>query len=216
MSKPPNQKRKVVLRVDEIETEDGGALNLGNASRIDFLNTYSVSGGVYSQVESQTRTGVILETEQELLNTNNCLGAITRVANTSRVGGTVRIVAHGNFTSFTGRDLEIKWKLGNDVLGTTGVMGIDKNYDSEGWYLDLILVVRAIGDVGVASISTSGSLSWLKKQMGGSEQYSLNNINDTTYETETNKDFGLTATWSNGATILDTITLTNCIITRLF
>lgn len=216
MSKPPNQKRKVVLRVDEIETEDGGALNLGNASRIDFLDTYSVSGGVYSQVESQTRTGVILDTEQELLNATNCLGSITRVGNTSRVGGTVHIMAHGDFTAFTGRDLEIKWKLDDIVLGTTGVMSIDKNYDSEGWYLDLILVVRNLGTAGNASINTTGSLSWLKKQMGGAEQYSLNSLNNTTYETETNKDFSLTATWSNGATILDTITLSNCVITRMF
>ena len=101
-------------------------------------------------------------------------------------------------------------------MGTTGVMGMDKNHTSEGWYLDLILVIRSLGSPGQASISTTGSLSWIKKQMGASEQYDLNNINATSFNTDTTANFGLVARWSNGASAADSITLTNCVISKLF
>ena len=100
-------KRKVVLRVDEIKTREGEAFKLNNTS--------SVICGLFSQVEKKTAVGNINDVQQ-LLNTNNCLGSITRLGGTSKVGGAIKISAHGDFVAKSGNELSIIFRLGDIIL----------------------------------------------------------------------------------------------------
>ncbi len=216
MSKPANVVNNKKSRIDEIETTSGAPINISNAAGISFMGgLFTACGGVFSQVEPKSATGDIAG-EQEITNTNNAMGTLYRVANTAIKGGTSRIEAHGNFTSATGRDLKLTWKLGNHILGTTGVMNMSRNHNSTGWHVKLIMCVRELGDEGTAILSTTGFMQWLEKTGAETEQYDLNSINNTTYETTQTETFSLVAEWSNGSDASDVITLENCIINKLF
>jgi hypothetical protein len=152
--------------------------------------------------------------EQELTNAQDAKGTLYRVANTAQKGGTSRLEAHGNFTCATGRDLKLTWKMGEHILGTTGFMA--RNHVSTGWHSKLIWVVRELGAEGTAILSTTGFMQWLEKNGAETEQYDLNSINDTTYETTLTETFSLVAEWQGGSNAGDTITLENCIISKLF
>lgn len=216
MEKPPNVVNSKSERIDTITTTSGSPINLANSAGISFMDgLFTACGGVFSQVEPRTATGDIAG-PQELTNANNAKGTLYRVGNTAILGGTSRLEAHGNFTCTTGRDLEIKYMLGNHLLGTTGVMSMARNHNSTGWHLKLIWVVRAVGPEGTAILSTTGFMTWLEKNGAEAEHYDLNHINNTTYETTLTETFSIVAEWSNGAQVTDSITLENCIINKLF
>jgi hypothetical protein len=216
MSHPPSIIRENTERIDNIITTDGSALELTNSAGITLYNNmFAVGGGVFCQIQTGQATGDILG-EQELTNVTNARGTLYRVANTAQIGGCSRLDAHGNFTCASGKTLKITWKLGNNILGTTEEMNMTKNYNNMGWHLQLIWVVRALGDAGTASLSTTGYMTWLNKQLGESEEYDLNAINNTTYDTTSTQTFNLVAEWSSGTTASDIITLENCVITKLF
>ena len=92
--------------------------------------------------------------------------------------------------------LRIRVKAGAIVLGDSGAITLP-SITTKHWDLILQFTIRQIGIAGVASIVTSGQVTYSKNASNAFEGADFSIINNTTFSTTTSNTLDITAQWSS-------------------
>ena len=117
-------------------------------------------------------------------------------ANGFSVGDSFAASLSGIISAKNNDTLRIRVKAGSVVLGDTGAITLP-GITAKHWGLEIHFTVRAIGAAGVASIITSGQLTYSKNASNAFEGADFSTINNTTFSTTTSNTLDITAQWGS-------------------
>lgn len=156
-----------------------------------------VNYGIFSQTGNSVP---ITATTTETTLIDGGVGSLVIPANAFSIGDS--FVAHmsGIISAVNNDTLTVRVKSGSIILGNSGPVTLP-GITAKHWDLILHFTVRQIGAAGVASIVTSGQLTYSKNASNAFEGADFSTINTTTFNTTTSNTLDITAEWSsNNAT----------------
>ncbi len=180
---------------------------MGNIQPLsDFIEFPRLNYGLFAQIEDSvpvTATNV----ESSLI--ANGVGSLTVPQNFFSIGDSFNANFEGIISCLNSATLRIKVKtLDGILLSDTGIIDMDAT-TSKYWTLNLQFTVRAIGEAGVASISSGGVFSYIKNASNNFDGFVLSNVNNTTFDTTIDNTLLVTAQWNTNSA-------SNSIFTRNF
>ena len=189
-------------------------------SDLDFQNTYNLlrcplingirpSGGVYSESYGFTLSGV--QTETPMLMTGVHFGTLTVPANTYLSGDTYGLKVGGKISCDNNDTFILRLKMGTATLWTINV-SVDGAQVNDWFEIEVEFIVRAIGPVATASISTNGHYSYFNNT-NVSKGYGVDSVNNTTFDTTVDNTLQLTYETSNSTLVF---TISQVALTKLF
>ena len=171
----------------------------------------STSYGVFAQTNSSIPASGITETS--IVGTG--VGALTVPANSFQIGDSFTLASDGLLSSLSSATLEIRVKtLTGVLLCDTGIITMS-SATNKPFLLSLYFTIRALGGVGVASISSGGLFSYIRNGGTQFEGYVLSQINSTTFDTTVNNTLVVTAQWNTGSAS-NTIQSFNLILQKVY
>jgi hypothetical protein len=176
-------------------------------------NTLDFQGGCVVVTDNGTKTiatilsgnsfGLFAQTGNSIAITNTIiegtlidggLGTLTVPANGFSVGDSFNGIISGVISSKNNTTLRIRVKAGSIVLGDTGFIIMPQTTNKR-WELQLQFTIRAVGNAGVASIITSGLLTYSKDASNIFEGSDFSTLNTTTFNTTISNTLDITAQW---------------------
>lgn len=167
----------------------------------EFVNSRVVpgptGGGTFAQTANSTPiTGTTTETSI----INGGVGSLSIPANGFVVGDSFRAIASGVMNAANNQTIRIRVKAGSIILLDSGVQNLTNSIINDIWSLNVDFTIRQIGGAGVASIVSLGTFHYTKTNNGTVEGFSINSINNTTFNTTVSNTLDITVQWgSNNA-----------------
>lgn len=124
------------------------------------------------------------------------VGGLVVPANGFSVGDSFLAHMSGIISAKNNDTLTIRVKAGSVILGTSGAVTLP-GITAKHWDLIIHFTVRQIGVAGVASIITSGQLTYSKDASNAFEGADFSTVNNTTFSTTTSNTLDITAQWSS-------------------
>jgi hypothetical protein len=124
------------------------------------------------------------------------VGGLIIPANSFKVGDSFSAHMSGIISAKNNDTLRIRVKAGAVVLGDSGAITLP-GITTKHWDLILQFTIRQIGIAGVASIVTSGQVTYSKDASNAFEGVDFSIINNTTFSTTTSNTLDITAQWSS-------------------
>lgn len=124
------------------------------------------------------------------------VGSLSIPADAFQVGDSFEAYFAGSISSVNNAILEIHIASGAVVLADTGPITMSAA-TSKNWEMYINFTVRSIGAAGVASIATSGRLSYNKNSNNAPESVGFYNLNNTTFDTTASNTLSVTAQWDS-------------------
>jgi hypothetical protein len=189
----------------------------GDGSNITGLPT---SGGLYAQTgDGLTITATTIETTL----IGGGIGTLTIPANTFIPGDSYHLNISGAITGDTAIgnvNLRLKLKFGTTVI-VSRLFQVSNGLNNGWWALDLNVTVRSIGLPTIASISTTGFFDAGNITDGYAPtdmtDFSLRNINNTTFDTTISNTFNITAEWITPTVgVTKRVYSTNFVLTKTY
>lgn len=149
--------------------------------------------GLFAQT-ANSPTITATTTESTLI--DGGVGTLTVPANGFSVGDSFLMHMSGILSSKNNDTLTIRVKAGSVVLGTSGAI-IMPGITAKHWDLIVQFTIRQIGAAGVASIVTSGQLTYSKDASNAFEGGDFSTINSTTFNTTISNVLNVTGQWSS-------------------
>lgn len=181
--------------------EQTGRLNI-DVCDIHACNIYSDNPITYDNIEirayEQLSPDVIISgetsTEQSIFNTTGAIGSNLVPANTVRKGSKYKIYSHGDIkTNGANQTFIIKTKLGGAILEQKIITLPNLNQGSQYTFNGDILLYE-IGDTGTAIAKSFFNFSFTDQQ-GLSENYFIDETNNTTFQTTQDALSDITVQW---------------------
>jgi hypothetical protein len=168
-------------------------------------NPYTQTGGLYAQTAASIP---VVNTIIETTIVNGGVGSLSVPENGFKVGDSFNATLSGILSANNNNTLRLRVKSGVVVFGDTGIITLPSITNK---FFDLYIhfTVRSIGVAGVASIATSGQLTYSKNASNAFEGADFVSINSTTFDTTIGNTLNITAEWG-------TASLTNSISTEVF
>ena len=165
------------------------------STQINILsaNPYTITGGLYAQIEDSTP---ITNTTVETSLIGNGVGSLTVPANFFKVGDSFVASLGGHISCVNNEDLQIRVKAGSVILGDTGLIRMGQ-CTNQHWDLQVRFTIRALGAATVASIASFGQFTYSKDASSAFEGSDFSIINNTTFATTISNTLGITAQWSS-------------------
>jgi hypothetical protein len=189
----------------------------GDGSNITGLPT---SGRLYAQTgDGLTITATTIETTL----IGGGIGTLTIPANTFIPGDSYHLNISGAMTGDTAIgnvNLRLKLKFGTTVI-VSRLFQVSPALNNGWWALDLNVTVRSIGLPTIASISTTGFFDAGNITDGYAPtdmtDFSLRNINNTTFDTTISNTFNITAEWITPTVgVTKRVYSTNFVLTKTY
>lgn len=149
--------------------------------------------GLYAQTSDSTP---ITATTVESSLIDGGVGTLSVPANGFSIGDSFTANFSGMMSARNNDTITIRIKSGSVVLADSGALTMP-SITNQSWNLTINFTIRAIGDVGVASIITFGQLHVLKLASGTQQGFGFDDINNTTFDTTTDNTLSVTAQWSS-------------------
>lgn len=165
-------------------------------------NIYSDNPVSYDNIEirayEQLSPNVIIDgttgAEQSLFNTTGALGSNLLLANRVRKGSKYKVYSHGSVeTNGSNQTFIIRTKLGNVILEQKIITLPNLNQGSLYTFNGEILIYE-IGDAGTAISKSFFNFSFTDQQ-GKTENYFIDQTNNTTFQTTTDATADITVAW---------------------
>lgn len=176
-----------------------------------FTNPLGYTRGLYAQTANSTP---ITNTTTETTLIDGGVGSLFVPANGFKVGDSFSISMGGHISCANNEDLQIKVKSGSVILGDTGIINMPQCTDKH-WELEITFTIRALGTAGVASIVSSGQLTYSKDASNIFEGADFSIINNTTFNTTITNTLDITAQWG-AATLTNIIYSESFVLTKTY
>lgn len=149
--------------------------------------------GVFSQTANSI---AIAGTTTEGTLIDGGIGSLSVPANGFSVGDSFLAHMSGIISAKNNDTLTIRVKTGSIILGDSGAI-IMPAATAKHWDLIVQFTIRQIGVAGVASIVSSGQLTYSKNASNAFEGADFSTINSTTFDTTVSNTLDVTAEWSS-------------------
>jgi len=175
-----------------IKVCDVHCCNVFSENPITFFN---IEQRAYEQLsDNVVITG--LDAEQSIFNTIGAIGSNIIPANSVRVGSKYKIYSHGEIsTNGSNKSFVIKTKLGTAIIETKTITLPNLNNGSYYTFNGEILLYQ-IGDAGTAIAKSFFNFQFTDQQ-GLTENYFIDEINNTTFQTTETAQSDITIEWND-------------------
>lgn len=161
------------------------------------LGFYTGAGsGLFAQTEDSIP---VTATDVESSLIGNGVGSLSIPPNYFSIGDSFNAFMEGGISCLSSSTLHIHVRTSNGViLSDTGIIDMNAT-TSKYWTLSLQFTVRAVGEAGVASISSGGIFSYIQNASNNFDAFVLSNINNTTFDTTISNTLLVTAQWNTNS-----------------
>jgi hypothetical protein len=169
--------------------------NVFSENPITNFNIDNIEQRVYEQLSDNV---VVLGTEGEksIFNTTGAIGSNNIPANTVRVGSKYKIYSHGEIeTNGSNQSFILNTKLGTSIIETKTITLPNLNNGSF-YELNGDILLYQIGDAGTAVAKSFFNFNFTDQQ-GLSENYFIDETNNTTFQTTSDANADITINWNN-------------------
>jgi hypothetical protein len=173
----------------------GGITKYTSLTSVNYVpgNNY----GLFTQTANSTPvSGSSVETTL----INGGVGTLSVPANGFRVGDSFRAIMGGVMDAANNQTIRIKVKAGSVILADSGIQNLSTAITDDIFSLNVDFSIRTLGVAGVASIVTLGTFHYTKTSNNTVQGFSLNTVNNTTFDTTIPNTLDITVQWgSNNA-----------------
>jgi hypothetical protein len=158
---------------------------------------------------AQTAASIpVVNTTAETTIINGGIGGLSVPANGFKVGDSFHAIISGYLSSNNNNTIRFRVKSGVVVLADSGIITLP-SITNKFFDINLIFTVRSLGVAGVASMATSGQMTYSKDASNAFEGVDFLSINNTTFNTTVGNTLDVTAQWG-------TASLDNSLSTEIF
>ena len=162
---------------------------------ISPISTFSPTYGMFSQTAT---TSTISGTSEQSIIANG-VGSLSIPANGFSIGDTFRAKVYGHLSS--GNDsFNIKIKEDSITLSETGMIGYNTASEEVLFQMEVVFIIKSIGEAGVAKIDTKGSIHTIKSSDNSTNGVFFEGTNDTDFDTTVASTLDMTIQFNNSST----------------
>lgn len=181
-------------------------LGVGNNNEVLVADSSATTGLAWKNPNTITSPGIFAQTGDSTAVTgtsvetsivNGGVGTLTIPANGFYIGNSFKANFGGLINAANNQTIRIKVKVGSVVLLDSSVQSLSNAVTNDYWELMINFTIRQVGAAGVASIASSGAFHYTKTNNNTVQGFSLNGINNTTFDTTISQTLDFTVQWGS-------------------